>query len=280
MRDFMVGNIAVGIIVVDGKTGTEAEFSFAEKLNIAIGMSKAFDIFYKLKGTLAAGSPRVPLLFVARIDTVKLDLDPATLLQPTAAGSRVSTSAEYERFEQPWRDPALAALGLSAGKAGIAEHLHKLMAMPWAALPAAPDSAYVVLVTKYMANWMAYADASIARLTMSYLWLADLTAANPDGTGGFRGTGARGWGEANFHRVLAHESGHIFGAPDEYASSKCSTSATAGHLHIANSNCEVSNPASVDCLMKNNVEAMCPATPGHWGWADLNGNGILDVLEP
>jgi hypothetical protein len=280
MRDFMVGNVAVGIVVVDGKAGTAAEFTFGEKLNISIGMSKAFDILYKLRGVAVAGLPRIPLLFVAKIDTVKLDLDPASVPTPSAAGTRVSTSAEYERFEQVWRDPALAALGLSAGKPGIAQYVQKLMTTSWAALPGPPDSAYVVFVTKYMANWMAYADAAISRLTMSYLWLADQTPVNADGTGGFRGTGAKGWGEANFHRVLAHESGHIFGAPDEYASSNCSTSATAGHLHIANSNCEISNPASVDCLMKNNTEAMCAATPGHWGWADLNGNGVLDVLEP
>jgi len=280
MRDFMVGNIAAGIVVVDGKAGTEAEFTFGEKLNISIGMSKAFDILYNLKGVAAAGLPRIPLLFVAKIDTVKLDLDPATVPAPSAAGALVRTSAEYERFEQVWRDPALTALGFSTGKPGIAQYIQKLMTTSWAALPVAPDSAYVVFVTKYMANWMAYADPAIARLTMSYLWLADQTPLNPDGTGGFRGTGASGWGEANFHFVLAHETGHIFGAPDEYAKSNCNTSATAGHLHIANSNCEVSNPASVDCLMKNNKETMCAATPGHWGWADFNGNGVLDVLEP
>ena len=110
---------------------------------------------------------------------------------------------------------------------------------------------------------------------MCYSWLADQTAKD---AGGFRNTLAGGWGDANIDRVVAHESGHIFGAPDEYGD--CSVSANAGHLNIANSNCERLNPTSVDCLMKNNKEAMCPVTPGHLGWVDRNNNGTLDVLEP
>lgn len=132
-------------------------------------MSKALDILYKLKGTVAAGPPWIPLLFVAKIDTVKLDLDRTTLLQPTVAASWKGGTVEYERFEQPWRDLALAALGLSSGKADIAQSRHKLMAISWAALPDAPYSAYVVFVTKYKVDSMAHADAAIAGLTMSYL---------------------------------------------------------------------------------------------------------------
>ena len=220
-------------------------------------------------------------MFVSRIDTVKLDLDPATVPAPTTHATHKTSHAEYERYESVWRDPALTALGCSTGNAGIADYVQKLMSRSWPTLTGAPDAAYAVFVTKYMANWMAYTDQSLSRMVMSYLWLVDQTPVNnADQTGGFRNTGAMGWGEANFFRVFAHESGHVFGAPDEYAESNCTTTATAGHLHLANSNCEVSNSASVDCLMKRNTEAICSATPGHWGWADLNGNGVLDVLEP
>jgi hypothetical protein len=31
--------------------------------------------------------------------------------------------------------------------------------------------------------------------------------------------------------------------------------------------------------MKTNTEAMCSATPGHLGWIDADGNGVLDVLQ-
>ena len=280
MRDFMVGNIAVGIIIVDGKAGTEAEFSAGEKLTIAVEASQAFDIIYRLKAVVTAGRPKVPLFFMSKIDVVKLDLDPASVPAPPAKGAKITTSDEYERREQVWRDPALNALGLSSGQAGILQYRQNLMAgSAWAGAPDPPDAAYAVFFTKYMANWMAYADQSRGRVTMCYSWLVDTTAVNADGTGGFRNTGSTGWGAQNIDRVFAHESGHIFGAPDEYASSNCSVTASAGHLHAANSNCEISNAASVDCLMKNNVQAICDATPVHLGWVDRNNNGILDVFE-
>jgi len=39
-RDFMVGNIAVGIVIVDGKAGTEAELTAGEKLTAALEVSQ------------------------------------------------------------------------------------------------------------------------------------------------------------------------------------------------------------------------------------------------
>jgi len=279
MRDFMVGNIAVGIVIIDGKAGTEAEFTAGEKLTVAVEVSQGFDILYRLKGVVGS-NPKVPLFFMSRIDTVKLDLDPATVPAPPAKGSKSSTSDEYEKREQIWRDPALNKLGLSSGQQGISQYIQNLMAgSAWSAAPAPPNAAYVVFVTKYMANWMAYADQSRGRITMCYSWIADKTPVNADGTGGFRSTGTQGWGDENFDRVFAHESCHIFRAPDEYASSHCSVTSQAGHLHIENSNCEIANVSSVDCLMKNNTQALCSATPGHLGWVDRNNNGVLDVFE-
>jgi hypothetical protein len=280
MRDFMVGNIAVGIVVVDGKDGTDAAFTDRERLNVAVEAGKAFDVLYRLKDGLTAGKTKVPLFFMARIDRVKLDLDPTTLPAPAPKASRVLTQAEYEKREAPWRDPALTALGLPTGQAGISKHVQNLMdGAAWPYGPK-PDAAFVMFVTKYMANWMAYASASMGRVTMCYSWLVDQTAVANDGTGGFRNSGAMGWGDQNIDRVMAHESCHIFGAPDEYAASNCSTTAKAGHLQVENSNCEVSNASSVACLMKNNTENMCGATPAHLGWVDRDNDGVLDVLAP
>ena len=46
-----------------------------------------------------------------------------------------------------------------------------------------------------------------------------------------------GWGSNRMHIVAAHETGHIFGALDEYASSGCSTSDTSGYFGVANASC-------------------------------------------
>ena len=46
-----------------------------------------------------------------------------------------------------------------------------------------------------------------------------------------------GWGIDGMHLVTAHETGHIFGAYDEYGSSGCSTADTSGYLNVANASC-------------------------------------------
>lgn len=280
MRDFGVGNISVGIIIVDGKTGTEAAFTAGEKLNVAIEVSQGFDLLYRLKSKASMGGTSVPLFFMTRTDVVKLDLDPALVPAPPAKGTEANTSDHYERREKIWRDPALQALGLSSGETGVSQYRQKLMeGSAWAAAPSLPDLAYVVFVTKYMAKWMAYARPSAGKITVCYPWVADKTETNADGTGGFRNTGSKGWGEENFDRVFAHESCHIFGAPDEYKDSNCNGSVKAGHLKIENRNCAMTNPGSVPCLMKDSTESLCSDTPGHLGWVDRNGNGVLDVFE-
>jgi hypothetical protein len=46
-----------------------------------------------------------------------------------------------------------------------------------------------------------------------------------------------GWGIAQMHLVTAHETGHLFGAYDEYASSGCSPLNTWGYLVAPNASC-------------------------------------------
>ncbi len=78
-----------------------------------------------------------------------------------------------------------------------------------------------------------------------------------------------GWVKA---KVFAHESGHIFGACDEYAGG-CSS---CGHCTngIDNGNCEACNPRSVDCVMKANDWVLCTYTPGQVGF------GIVSPCTP
>ena len=67
-------------------------------------------------------------------------------------------------------------------------------------------------------------------------------------------------------RVFAHETGHVFGAPDEYAAD-CDCGGAHGRFGHANDNCETCAPGGgVQCLMRYNSWQLCNATYRHLGW--------------
>jgi len=78
-----------------------------------------------------------------------------------------------------------------------------------------------------------------------------------------------GWGIDNFNLVVAHETGHIFGCPDEYSASNCDCTTRFGRYQVVNGNCERCAPNPVACLMSHNSQAVCDYTRGHLGWNEL-----------
>ncbi len=145
-------------------------------------------------------------------------------------------------LEAHWRNPAMAAIGFSADWAGVGAYVEDLrtrFGTRWT---------FCAFFTKYPLGWFAYASIGGPRLVMQY--------AND------------GWGPENIDRVFAHETGHIFGAPDEYASSGCNCGGAWGRFGLANRNCEnCAGEGGVPCLMKGNTFALCGYTPGHLGWS-------------
>src|SRR5215210_4887832 len=145
-------------------------------------------------------------------------------------------------LEALWRDPAMGAIGFSADWAGVTEYVEDIrnrFGTRWT---------YCGFYTKYPLGWFAYASIGGPRLVMQY---------DNDG-----------WGPDNIDRVFAHETGHIFRCPDEYASSNCNCGGTWGRFGIANGNCEnCASGGGVPCLMKGNTFAVCGYTPSHLGWA-------------
>lgn len=143
-------------------------------------------------------------------------------------------------LEAHWRDPAMAQLGYDGSWNGVVQYVEDIrtrFGTRWT---------YCGFFTKYPLGWFAYASIGGPRLVMNY--------SND------------GWGPSNIDRVFAHESGHIFGCPDEYASSGCDCNGSWGRWGLPNVNCENCAPGGVDCLMKGNTWAFCSATPGHLGW--------------
>ena len=190
---------------------------------------------------LGTREPKAGVSFVYDIrPPVQLNLAP----NPSLSG--------YEPMEAHWRDPAMAKIGFAANFGGVREYVKTIRAnngTKWA---------YVAFFTKYPTNHFAY--ASKPRLVMQY--------ANDN------------WGPDNIDRVFTHETGHIFGCPDEYAASGCSTTTKAGFLQEVNGNCQNGAAAFTPCLMAGNTWEMCSYTPTHFGWRDTDGDGALDPVDP
>jgi hypothetical protein len=86
------------------------------------------------------------------------------------------------------------------------------------------------------------------------------------------------WGSGRIDMVLRHELLHSFYAFDEYQASGCNCTDHRGYLDAVNLNCEVCNPLAASCVMISNDDAMCDATRRSVGWADLDGDGVIDVV--
>jgi hypothetical protein len=143
--------------------------------------------------------------------------------------------------ETRWRDPAMAQLGFGAGMAGVTAYVQQLRTSR------GTDWAYCAFFTKYPLGHFAYASLGGPRLVMDY--------AND------------GWGPDNIDRVFAHETGHIFNAPDEYTASGCTCGGQWGAFNVPNTNCQACAPGGgVPCIMKANTWAMCAYTPYHLGF--------------
>ncbi|MCL2711478.1 MAG: fibronectin type III domain-containing protein, partial [Planctomycetaceae bacterium] len=98
-----------------------------------------------------------------------------------------------------------------------------------------------------------------------------------------------GWGISRMNMVLAHEVGHIFYAMDEYSGAN-DYDFYRGYYNTQNTNAYEGHPAPstrVPSIMAesdlqttayNNLTSS-PSSLETIGWRDLNGNGIIDVLD-
>jgi hypothetical protein len=153
------------------------------------------------------------------------------MLKPT-----FDSDLRYERQEGAWRDQALAVLGCPPGYFGVQKYCQTLRET------LGTDWAYAIFVTRYGAAHYGYAGSD------RIVYEIDVDKTPTD-------------------IVFAHETGHIFGAADEYVqgTTRCSLTRN-GFYRVLNRNCEADNPDSTNCLMKNNKKIICNWSRAQWGW--------------
>jgi hypothetical protein len=224
------GRVAVGLIIVEGPTAHNLQFSAQEQTKVVAEVQNGLGWL----GSARTAWHNARVTWVYDIQKVTVDVEPD---YPTGT---------FETMEAPWRDPAMTQLGFGAGSTGLNSYLQGLRTR------LGTDSAYCAFFTKYPIRHFAYASLNGLRLVMHY---------DNDN-----------WGPDNIDRVFAHESGHIFGAPDEYASSNCTCGGAWGFCGRPNANCNACAPnGGVPCIMGRNDWQMCQYTPFHFG---------LDVKVP
>lgn len=136
---YMVGSIAVGVMIVSG-TQADLVFSSDEQRQIIQEVQEGLNF-------LANAEPRANITFVYDIQLVTVSAAPGS-------------TADYESAEAPWRNAALAQLGFPASRAGSVHYVQNLRSSR------RTDWAYVGYFTKYPLHHFAYAVAE--KVTMHY----------------------------------------------------------------------------------------------------------------
>ncbi|HEX3041613.1 MAG TPA: hypothetical protein VHP56_05935 [Solirubrobacterales bacterium] len=156
------------------------------------------------------------------------DLRKVSLTTPAVSGGN------WSEQEERWRNPTMEALGHTGDWQGLLDYVEEIrtnLGTRWA---------YCGLFTKYPVFHFGYAAAPRIVMQAPY----------------------DGWGPDNIDRVFAHETGHIFGAPDEYPESQCDCGGNFGIFGRPNANCANCGPG-IECLMIKNSWSMCAWTPWH-----------------
>jgi len=96
--------------------------------------------------------------------------------------------------------------------------------------------------------------------------------------------GNNGYGINNMDTVMAHETGHIFGAGDEYSSSGCSCTRKYGFLNVENQNCENDCSSDAACIMRGDIPPYTNNNLEYYsksqvGWRDSDADGINDAID-
>jgi hypothetical protein len=221
---------AASVTNIWGVNGANNIFNGSSSAGLNFAQSEISKIVFEVQEGLNFLASAEPL---ARI-TFFYDWRPITV--NVTPGPVASIANPFDTMEAPWRNAALQAMGFTPDLQGSLAYVISIKQKFNA------DWAYVAYFTKYPLHHFAYATGE--RLVMHY--------------------GNDGWGPDSINQVFAHESGHIFGAADEYGGCGC---AASGFHKIANGNCRNCTTAQSSCLMNANTLTLCNFSRGQIGWS-------------
>jgi len=278
--DYMLGSVAVAIILPesDGSIDPNTEdWTLGEKdsvrQEIAEGLNWWMD---KARGRGIA------------LDFILASEYPITVLTSYEPISRPGGRPSWGSHEHLWIDEVMAGLGYDSHSLNeyllevrdYDNDLREANHTDWAFTIFVVDSSHDVdpqtgdPTPGMFSNWIS-----------AYAWIAGphivLTRDND------------GWEFDHMGDVLAHEIGHLFGAPDEVAPSwSCQDSSSCqvewGYLSEPNQNCQVSACSRPDgnCIMiaprfgpAGNYNTICEHTEAHIGWRDSDSDGLPDPVD-
>ncbi|MCF3975074.1 hemopexin repeat-containing protein [Paracoccus salsus] len=145
--------------------------------------------------------------------------------------------------EAKWRDAALSQLGFSSGTDGM------IQLTEWFQNAASAQFGYIIFFTKLPTAWIGYASSGSRRVTIYKRDEGDWTT----------------W--TSIDSVVAHETGHIFHAPDEYYAECDCESLHGKFIRDVNGNCNTCTTSQLTCLMDgNSLTNVCDWTRAHIGW--------------
>lgn len=282
----LVGLISVATVLVDGPADTPEAFTDAQRSTVLTAVANAEQQLGAVAEKYSPGRRKLCWFFNS-VHTVVYTPPAGTISEPTdTRNDRAAFENEVASLEGVWLPPAMTAVFTSIGRTpstaagapdAVTQFCDYLIGLPAWPFSFMPRRAIVLFFTKFPTGWMAYGHGLVSNYSVFQIdWLAS--------TSPFLATGASGWGTENLDRVVAHEMGHLFGGMDEYDG--CNIRDVSGPDNDANTNCVkladgTVNASSVDCLMKDITrDALCPATPGHFGWLDDDRDGLVDAERP
>ncbi len=252
--EFLAGSVSINIVLVesDGSIDPSTEnWSASRENEVVAAIAQGLE-------WIRVQEPQSALRFVYHVYAGRTDARARTGLEPIHRAADPTGLTGEDR----WVKDVLGKLGYVSGdrfarSRAFDADTRSADGTDWA-------------VTVYVVDSLVDADGKFADGRFAYTWIGGphvvMTYDN------------QAWGISRMNMVLRHELLHAFYAFDEYAGSACICNDHRGYLDGPNTNCEACNPAADACVMISNGDALCQATRRQVGWADLDGDGVIDVV--